>query len=156
MPTRNQLARVHIAKKELKLTDSLYRDFLELWFGKRSSKNFTSDEIEALLTHFKGLGWEQFRQAQQNPLLASPAQLYKMQKLWMTGPGVRVKTLAALQHFLSHHFHISSLAAVKASQVRSVFGAIRKIAEGSGPSVDLEKSSSREQGPTSFKENLKQ
>jgi len=141
MPTRNQLARVHIAKKELKLTDSLYRDFLELWFGKRSSKNFTSDEIEALLTHFKGLGWGQTHPASQNPLLSSPAQLYKIQKLWMTGPGVRVKTLAALQHFLSHHFHIASLAAVKASQVRSVFGAIRKIAEGSAPSVGPEKTS---------------
>ncbi|MDA0692346.1 MAG: regulatory protein GemA [Nitrospinae bacterium] len=141
MPTRNQLARVHIAKKELKLTDSLYRDFLELWFGKRSSKNFTSDEIEALLTHFKGLGWEQFRSAPQNPLLASPAQLYKIQKLWMTGPGVRVKTLAALKHFLSHHFHISSLAAVKAAQVGSIFGAIRKIAEGPAPSAGPEKTS---------------
>jgi hypothetical protein len=118
MPTRNQLARVHIAKKELKLTDSLYRDFLELWFGKRSSKNLTSDEIEALLTHIKGLGWGQFRSAPQNPLLASSAQLYKIQKLWMTGPGVRVKTLSALQHFLSHHFHIASFSAVKASQVR--------------------------------------
>ncbi len=150
MPTRNQLARVHIAKKDLKLTDALYRDFLELWFGKRSAKDLTASEIEALLTHFQGLGWEPFRQAPQNPRLASPAQLYEMQKLWMTGPGVRVKTLAAFKHFLSHHFHIASLSAVKASQVRSIFGAIRKIAESSPPSRDPEKSSSQKQSLIPF------
>lgn len=148
MPTRNQLARVHIAKKELKLTDSLYRDFLDLWFGKRSAKNLTSDEIEALLTHFKGLGWGQFQPASPNSQLANPAQLYEIQKLWMTGPGVRIKTLAALQHFLSHHFHIASLSAVKASQVQSVFGAIRKIAESSPPSLQSKKSSNRKQSAT--------
>lgn len=150
MPTRNQLARVHIAKKELQLTDALYRDFLELWFGKRSAKDLTASEIEALLTHFQGLGWEQFHRAPENPQLASPAQLYEMQKLWMTGSGVRVKTLAALQHFLSHHFHIASLSAVKASQVRSIFGAIRKIAASSTPSLESEKSSNQKQSPILF------
>ncbi len=143
MPTRNQLARVHIAKKELQLTDALYRDFLELWFGKRSAKDLTASEIEGLLTHFKGLGWEQFRSAPQASLLASPAQLYEMQKLWMTGPGVRSKTLAALEHFLSHHFHVASLAAVKVSQVRAIFGAIRKIAESSLPSAASKETSSQ-------------
>jgi len=142
MPTRNQLARVHIAKKELQLTDSLYRDFLGLWFGKRSAKNLTADEIEALLTHFKSLGWGQVRSGKLTSLLASPAQFYKIQMLWMTGPGVRIKTLSALQHFLDHHFHIPRLSVVKASQVGSVLGAIRKISEGSGPSRNPEKSSS--------------
>lgn len=150
MPTRNQLARVHIAKKDLQLTDALYRDFLELWFGKRSAKDLTASEIEALLTHFQGLGWEQFRQAPQDPQVASPAQLYEIQKLWMTGPGVRVKTLTALEHFLSHHFHIASLSTVKASQVRSIFGAIRKIAGSSPPSRSPEKSSSQKQSSIPF------
>jgi uncharacterized protein DUF1018 len=127
MPTRNQLARVHIAKKELQLTDALYRDFLELWFGKRSAKNLTSDEIEALLIHFKGLGWGQ---TPKNPQWASPAQLYKMQKLWTTGAGIRIKTLTAFEHFLRRHFHIPGLSAVKANQVGAIIGAIRKIAEG--------------------------
>jgi len=142
MPTRNQLARVHIAKKELQLTDALYRDFLELWFGKRSAKDLTAGEIEALLTHFKGLGWGQVRPAR-------PAQLYKIQRLWMTGPGVRIKTPAALQHFLNHHFHIPRLSAVKASKVGAVLGAIRKIAESSGPSGNPEESSSQQDNTSS-------
>ncbi len=125
MPTRSQLARVHIAKRDLKLTDPLYRDFLNLCFGKRSAKNLTADEVEALLLHFEGLGWGSARPAR--PPLASPAQLGKIEAMWMHGPGVRIKTHAALKHFLQHHFRISRISEIKASQVAPILGAIRKI-----------------------------
>ena len=125
MPTRSQLARVHIAKRDLHLSDSMYRDFLNLCFGKRSAKDLSGLEVEALLTHFKGLGWGQ----DTHPHLASPQQLCKIEAMWMQGPGVRSKTLKALKHFLEHHFHISSIREIKASQVSPILGAIRKIAE---------------------------
>lgn len=126
MPTRSQLARVHIAKRDLKLSDSMYRDFLNLCFGKRSAKDLSLLEVEALLAHFKGLGWGQ---GDARPLLASPAQVSKIEAMWMQGSGVRSKTLQALKHFLEHHFHISSIKEIKASQVAPILGAIRKIAE---------------------------
>jgi hypothetical protein len=141
---------VHIAKRDLKLSDSLYRDFLQLWFNKRSAKNLNPEQIEELLTHFKGLGWGQVRSAPLEPEMASPAQLYKIQSLWMAGPGVRTKTPAALRHFLEHHFHISSLAKIQASQVSAVLGAIRKIAEHSPPPGDRKTPNRRDQNPTPF------
>lgn len=126
MPTRSQLARVHIAKRDLKLSDSMYRDFLNLCFGKRSAKDLSLPEVEALLAHFKGLGWGQ---KDARPPLASPAQLHRIEVMWMQGSGVRIKTLQALKHFLKSHFHISGIAKIEASQVAPILGAIRKIAE---------------------------
>ena len=128
MPTRSQLARVHIAKRDLHLSDSMYRGFLNLCFGKRSAKDLSQLEVEALLAHFKGLGWGQEDAHPAHPPLASPQQLCKIEAMWMQGPGVRIKTLKALKHFLEHHFHISSIREIKASQVSPILGAIRKIA----------------------------
>ncbi|GJL78841.1 MAG: hypothetical protein NPINA01_18300 [Nitrospinaceae bacterium] len=147
MPTKSQLARVHIAKRDLKLSDALYRDFLELWFNKRSAKNLAPGEIEELLTHFKGLGWGQIRSGTAGPPLASPAQLHKITSLWMTGPGIRTKTPAALRHFLAHHFHVESLAEVKASQVSPILGAIRKVAGSSSPQRKPNKTNRQDQKP---------
>ncbi|MCH8312890.1 MAG: regulatory protein GemA [Nitrospinae bacterium] len=133
MPTRSQLARVHIAKRDLNLSDSMYRDLLNLCFGKRSAKNLSPHEVDALLLHFQGLGWGNARPARQP--LASLPQLRKIEVMWMQGPGVRIKTLAALRHFLQHHFHISSIEKIKASQVAPILGAIRKIARHAGGQV---------------------
>lgn len=130
MSTRSQLARVHIAKRGLKLSDSMYRGLLNLCFGKRSAKNLSPHEADALLLHFQGLGWGDAPSAR--PPLASPAQLRKIEAMWMHGSGVRIKTRAALMHFLRHHFHISSMAEIKASQVAPILGAIRKIARYAG------------------------
>lgn len=132
MPTKSQLARVHIAKRDLQLSDSMYRSFLNLCFGKRSAKDLSPPEVEALLTHFKGLGWGQ---EDARPPLASPAQLYKIEAMWMQGSGVRIKTLEALKHFLQRHFHVSSMAEIKACQVAPILGAIRKIARHAGGKV---------------------
>ena len=104
----------------------MYRDLLNLCFGKRSAKNLSPHEIDALLLHFQGLGWGNARPAR--PPLASPAQVSKIQAMWTHGPGVRIKTLVALRHFLQHHFHISTIAEIKVSQVAPILGAIRKIA----------------------------
>jgi len=98
MPTRSQLARVNIAKRDLKLSDSMYRDFLNLCFGKRSAKNLSLREVGELLLHFKGLGWGNLRSA--NPPLASPPQLSKIEAMWMQGSFVRIKTFPVLRNFL--------------------------------------------------------
>jgi hypothetical protein len=143
MPSRSQLARVHIAKRDLKLSDTMYRDFLNLCFGKRSAKNLSPHEVDELILHFKGLGWG--NGSPSRPLLASPAQLCKIEAMWMQGPGVRVKSLSALKHFLQHHFHISSISEIKASQVAPILGAIRKIAARPPVNLDPKKSGIQDQ-----------
>ena len=142
-PPRWDLAKIHIAKKELGLTDSLYREVLSVFFGKRSAKDLNPREVEALLEHFKGLGWtprpaggyisgrsatpfhKKYDDLGDRPRMATPAQLRKIETLWMTGPGVRMKTFPALRHFLAHYFQISDLRFVKADPVTPIIAAVR-------------------------------
>ncbi len=143
MPTRADLAKIHIAKKELKLTDELYRDLIYVLFKKKSARDLDEEEVDELILHFKSLGGlssvksnksrtvhpygKKYDNLANRKGMASPAQLRLIEALWMTGPGVRLKTREALRHFLQHYFHVSDLRFIKAGQVTSIVGAIRRI-----------------------------
>ncbi len=148
-PTRAELAKIHIAKRDLKLTDPLYRGFLNVLFGETSAKDLTHEQIDELLEHFKSLGWQSgFTLAQstggiaktKNSERAKPpvkissghgpatmAQIGLIVYLWKHGPGIRNKSMQALEHFLRHHFHVSQLPQVKARQVPGILGAIKNM-----------------------------
>lgn len=144
MPTRAQLALIHIAKKELHLDDQIYRDILFSLFKKGSARDLAPDEVSQLINHFKILGWKPvvnsansdkkstspisgFESLGLRPGMASPAQLRKIVAMWMTGKGVHQKTMLSLRHFLGNRFHISDLRFVKAEQVTAILAAIRRM-----------------------------
>lgn len=56
-PTRAQLAKIHIAKKELQLSDDIYRDVLAVNFSVESAKDLTERQAMQLLEIFKAKGW---------------------------------------------------------------------------------------------------
>lgn len=66
-PTRAQLAKIHIAKKELQLTDDIYRDILALSFKAESAKELTDLQAEQLLEIFRAKGWEPQKSASSGP-----------------------------------------------------------------------------------------
>ena len=146
MPTHAELAKVHIAKRDLKLSDPLYRGFLNVLFGETSAKELTHEQIDELLEHFKSLGWEnEFthstdgigrRQSERTPSPpsrgsghrpATMAQIGLIVYLWQHGTGIRHKSMQALDHFLNHHFHIGELKQVKAGRVPGILGAIKNM-----------------------------
>lgn len=53
-----QLARIHIAKKELGLDDDAYRDVLMRVTGKASSKDMTITERDDVINEMRRLGWQ--------------------------------------------------------------------------------------------------
>jgi phage gp16-like protein len=57
MASRANLAKIHIAKKELGLDDDTYRDILHVQFKKRSSADLSDLQCTRLLQHFEALGW---------------------------------------------------------------------------------------------------
>ncbi len=57
-PTRAQLAKIHIAKKELQLTDEIYRDILAMTFKVESAKDLSDRQAAQLLELFKTKGWQ--------------------------------------------------------------------------------------------------
>lgn len=52
------LAKVHIAKKELKLVDESYRAILARVTGKDSAASCDVHQLEAILAEFRRLGWK--------------------------------------------------------------------------------------------------
>jgi phage gp16-like protein len=51
------LAKIHIAKKELALTDEAYRDILRLNFRVGSAKDLSESQARSLIDFFKAKGW---------------------------------------------------------------------------------------------------
>lgn len=51
------LAKIHIAKKDMGLTDADYRAVLAARFGAASAGELTEKQLLTLLSHFEGLGW---------------------------------------------------------------------------------------------------
>lgn len=55
----NELAKIHIARKELGLTEEEYRDIMRVNFkGKESSKDLSLFERNQMLTIMQGKGWK--------------------------------------------------------------------------------------------------
>ena len=52
------LARVHCAKRDLAMDDETYRTILATRFGVESSKGLSLRQLDELLRHFEGLGWQ--------------------------------------------------------------------------------------------------
>jgi phage gp16-like protein len=55
---RADLAKIHIAKKELGLTDDVYRDILRIHFGVDSAKDLKPKQVTVLLNKFRAKGWK--------------------------------------------------------------------------------------------------
>jgi len=85
MPSKADLAKIHIAKKELGLTDQVYRDILQARFRKDSSAKLTSSQAFQLLNHFRSLGWKP-KGTQKLPGMDIPAdgQSQKILACWIT------------------------------------------------------------------------
>ncbi|WP_333822836.1 gp16 family protein [Pinisolibacter sp.] len=56
--TRALLAKVHIAKKDLALSDENYRAILVRITGRESSADCSEPQLVALLAEFRRLGWK--------------------------------------------------------------------------------------------------
>jgi hypothetical protein len=55
---RAMIAKVHIAKKDLRLDDGAYRAVIERVTRKTSSRDCADPQLAALLTEFQRLGWK--------------------------------------------------------------------------------------------------
>ncbi len=85
MIDRRLLAKIHVAKGQLHLSDEVYRDILRAQCGVASSTDLDVAGAEKLLAYFRGLGWKAAprRRPHPNPLaLPGPAQLTLLEGLY--------------------------------------------------------------------------
>lgn len=136
MATNNQLAKIHIAKKDLGLDDGDYRYFLNSVTGKESAKLLTDREANVVLEEFKRRGWKvksskpknlKYQDLKNRDGMATPPQLRLIEALWMSGTGIREKTPTALRKFLSNKFGISDMRFVEDNQVGKIVRSIKSI-----------------------------
>lgn len=81
MPTRRQLALVHVAKRRLRLSDDLYRDILREQGGVESARDLDQEGFERVMQRMKELGFRVVRD-QRPGALPTPLQLRKIRHLW--------------------------------------------------------------------------
>ena len=79
-----QLARIHIAKKELGLDDDAYRDVLARVTGKTSSKDMTTGERNRVIDELMRLGWRGGASTTVSKRLEGKY-ARKLQALWISG-----------------------------------------------------------------------
>jgi len=64
---RKELAKIHLAKKQLGLDDELYRDLLWSVARVRSAKDLDAAGRQRLLDHFRARGWKPRRKGRTTP-----------------------------------------------------------------------------------------
>jgi phage gp16-like protein len=86
MASRSNLAKIHIAAKELGLTEDAYRDTLRRITGKDSAHRITDHQAVKVLNHFQSQGWKPRGRRCSSPGFSIPAdpQCRKIQALWIT------------------------------------------------------------------------
>lgn len=79
---RKCLAKIHIAKKELGLSDEEYRDLISATVpGKMSAADLDELQLQQLLDRLQHLGWRpRLPRASERPL---PAAVWKARQLWL-------------------------------------------------------------------------
>lgn len=132
MPDRKTLAKIHIAKKELNLSDTEYRQILKKCFGVETSKHLTQQQAEMLISIFVDMGYKpktreqsgrkKFDHIGEREEFATPAQMRKIEALWKA-TGVKQE----LNIFLQKKFKVISLENLPADKVSKVIKAIQSI-----------------------------
>ncbi len=98
------LAKIHIAKKELRLEDAEYRGILQRVAGVASARDLSEKAAIAVIAEFKRLGWTA-KESKRPP--AQRAEIRKIYALWgalHSGPLDR----EALRSWVKRRFEVSA------------------------------------------------
>ena len=122
MANNKLIAKIHIAKKELGISDDRYREILYTKFRVTSSKSLADSQALVLIYHFKALGWVP-KPSNQSSVISNQKK-YEDQKgdLYSASPAIKRKIEAMwhgiyrgndetkhLRQWLFNHFRISDV-----------------------------------------------
>ncbi|MDR3631735.1 MAG: regulatory protein GemA [Desulfocapsaceae bacterium] len=131
-PSRAALAKIHIAKKELGLSDDAYRDILSMHFNVPSAAGLTDRQATVLLNTFKAKGWKE-RRAQKKS--ASPkykdARMRKVVAIWITlgqAGAVRNRSDKALQAYVKRLSGMNNLLWCNSRQLDIIIASLKQWA----------------------------
>jgi phage gp16-like protein len=131
-PSRAALAKIHIAKKELGLTDEVYRDILSLRFKVNSAAKLTDRQATVLINSFKAHGWKQRKSTKKptSPKYDNP-QMRKVVAMWITlgqKGVVRNSSDKALQAYVKRMTGVDKLLWCNGLQLDTLIKSLKKWA----------------------------
>lgn len=131
MISRKKIALVHVARRDLGLSDEEYRAILQRQGGVSSAAELDEFGFEHVMRYVTALGfrsdWTR-RTFGDRPGMASPAQIDHIRQLWRNYLGHEDEADAALNAWLDHFHHISALRFVDAEKAGKVIPALRVMA----------------------------
>jgi phage gp16-like protein len=128
---RRALAKIHIAKKELGLSDADYRDVVRSAVpGKESAADLTDDELRMLLDRLAELGWRpRLPRVVERPM---PPMVWQARELWLRlhrQGKVHHPSWAALGRFAKRMTGVADLRRLSVKQATVVIEALKQWLE---------------------------
>ncbi|WP_298437993.1 gp16 family protein [Geobacter sp.] len=133
---REELAKIHIGKSQLRLGDEVYRDIL--WQAGRveSSADLDWQGRQAVLERFKELGWQPKHKGKTpgkpSRILADDPQSKKIRALWLelhAAGRVRDPSEKALASYVKRMTGVAALQWLRGDQASTVIEALKKWLE---------------------------
>lgn len=138
--TRDQLAKLHIAKKALCLSEDDYRDLLERVTGRRSAKEIGPEQLPALQRELRRLGWDgwllrrdeiaplPYLDCDNRPDRPNGAQLRMLEAMFKDVRGYATQNPdAAFRAFLERRFGISHAKLLDDKRYQKALNAVRDM-----------------------------
>lgn len=123
-----KLRLLQVGRKRLALSEEDYRAILERFGGCTSAKSLNQRGFEAVMDHFRDLGFTSNARAAtygERPGMASPGQVALIRRLWTEA--VENPTEPALNAFLSHHAKVAALRFLPAEKAAGVITALKAM-----------------------------
>lgn len=122
MPNRSDLAKIHIAKKELGLDDATYRDILRDRYHLESAADLTPRQAADLIAYFRQKGWRPLSFGQRGLIHVLWHQL-------LAAGAIHHGDNRALDGFIAHHTGRSDLRHLTAHEASHVIEMLKKWLE---------------------------
>lgn len=122
------IALIHVAKRDLGLSEDTYRQALTTATGLSSTKEMAADQLETVLEHFKKRGF-QIKPKAATRALADDAQSKKIRALWleMHQQGiVKAPGEASLAAYVKRLTHVDALQWLSTDQASTVIETLKK------------------------------
>lgn len=127
--TRKQIALIHIAKKQLGLTEDAYRSILWHIGGVESSKELDQIGFECVMQYLAALGFKSDWTRKfygHRPGMPTPAQVSLIRALWREYTDGEGDDLS-LGQWLDRFFHVTALRFVSQEQAHKAITALKQM-----------------------------
>lgn len=126
----NQIALIHVAKKQLGLDDDAYRDVLRRWGGVESSADLDAIGFHKVMIRFEQLGfrsiWTKRTFGDRHSSMATPAQIGFIRDMWEKyDPSDPDET--HLNAWLFKFHQVSALRFLSAEKAKAVIPALKAM-----------------------------